>query len=339
MGWREFFGFAARPPRAIASPWSPHTLAPVLAEDILGVTGAPSVTREAAMQVPAVARARHILTSTVARLPLRVMDVRGALQQQPTFLTRTDGVVSPQLRLAWTVDDLLFHGYSLWAVERNADGSPRVVDRVPVEAWRFEADGTIVVDDEPVDDRSVLLFVGFHEGILSFGASTIATAKELESTAAKRASVPLPVVELHDTEPVDLEPHEIQAVVGAYVRGRRDPDGAVLYTPSRIDLRAHSANDSGELMIQARNASAVDVARLCGVPASLIDASNVNATLTYETTQGRNLEFVDYALSMYLQPIESRLSMDDVVPRGQRVRFDTSALISAPIPTSATVED
>jgi len=43
---------------------------------------------------------------------------------------------------------------------------------------------------------------------------------------------------------------------------------------------------------------------------------------------------------MWFEPIEARLSQDDVVPRGQRVRFDRGDIAApTPSPTGPTVED
>ena len=79
---------------------------------------------------------------------------------------------------------------------------------------------------------------------------------------------------------------------------------------------------------------------MLGLPAAMIDASNVNSTLTYETMQGRNLEFRDYSLALYTGAIAARLSMDDVTPARTRIGFDSSELIApAPTPTGPTTED
>jgi hypothetical protein len=72
----------------------------------------------------------------------------------------------------------------------------------------------------------------------------------------------------------------------------------------------------------------------------MIDASNVNASLTYETLEGRGGEYVDRSLPLYLGPIDARLSLDDATEPGTRVRADVSALVAAtPNPTATPTED
>lgn len=347
MGLREFFfgpPVAAFQPTSLASPWSDNgSLARIVASDVLGVTnpGQRVTTRAGAMAIPAVQRGRNLLVGVIAGLPLRALDQAGPLATQPRWLTRTDSVLSPQHRMAWTVDDLLFSGWSLWAVQRGYGDEILSAARVPIDRWRFDNDGQVLIDDRPVDDSSVVLIPGLSEGILAHGGETLAIAKRLETSAESRARSPIPAVELHNTDDsMPLTNDEASALVQSYVKARSNPDGAVLYTPSQIQMIAHGAGGEADMMIQARNSSAIDVARLMGIPASLIDASNVNSTLTYETSLGRNSEFIQHCLSLYTGAIESRLSMDDVVPRGQRVRFDMTGLSQpGPISTGVPTDD
>jgi hypothetical protein len=72
----------------------------------------------------------------------------------------------------------------------------------------------------------------------------------------------------------------------------------------------------------------------------VLDAVQVGASLTYETTQGRNQEWIDYGLQLYVDAVTSRLSMDDVVPQGVRSAFDLSSLTTPAAPaTGPATED
>jgi hypothetical protein len=72
----------------------------------------------------------------------------------------------------------------------------------------------------------------------------------------------------------------------------------------------------------------------------MADATNAGASLTYETTAGRNGQFIDYGVGLYMDAIAARLSMDDVVPRGQRTAFDVTQLtVTSPLPTGAPTDD
>lgn len=322
----------------IRSPWGVGDLTRIVVADIFGTAAVP-VTRGEAMAVPAMARARHLLTGTLAGAPLRAYRGAAELPDQPPWLYRTDGPTSPWHRMLWTVDDLLFSGWSLWAVARGADGAVLDAARVPTERWSFDDQGRVRYDDDVLDPSTVLLIPGPHEGLLTFAANTLRAARRLEDAVASRAANPVPVTELHDTDDAPLEAEEVDELLADWRAARSDPDGAVAYTPARIELRTHG-DAAGDLLVQARNASAIDVARHAGIPAAMVDASNVNSTLTYETLQGRNLEFADYALALYAGAISARLSLDDVVPRGVRVALDLSQLTTpTPAPGGAPLED
>src|SRR5690606_19684720 len=96
--------------------------------------------------------------------------------------------------------------------------------------------------------------------------------------------------------------------------------------------------DDSQMFIEGRNAVRLDFANLTNIPASLLDGSTATASLTYTTAEGQKSSFHEQSLRYWSAPIEHRLSMDDVVPRGQRVRFDISYTTQVP-PTGEPGED
>lgn len=330
--------------RGIRSPWATGALNQLVWADILDAELLP-VTRGVAMTVPSVAKARHLLVTYIAGVPLRAMRGTDVLpvDQQPTFLYRTNGASTPWHRMAWTIDDLLFNGWSLWAVTRGArDGNTYgpILDatRVPPEWWTFNDDGRIEVNGSEVREDEVILFAGPAEGLCEFAAGTIRAARNIELAWAGRVRSPIPVVELHQTTDDELTDDEVDELLAAYIAARQDPNGAVVYTPNGIDLRVHGEQASSYL-VEARNAVRLDVANMTGLPGESLDGSLSTASLTYTTQEGTRTEVGD-ALRMWFEPIEARLSQDDVVPRGQRVRFDRGDLVAPiPSPTGPNVED
>lgn len=323
----------------IRSPWVTGQLTQIAWRDLLGTELQP-VSRGEAMGIPAVARARHLLTNDAARCPLEVWADQDQVTAAGAWLQRTNLPTSPQHRIVWTVDDLIFYGWSLWIVRREAGPDSAIVDaaRCPFEWWTFGEGGTVLVNSEPVPASQVLLIPGYHEGILASSARTIRGARELETQWAQRAANPIPGVELHQTTDDQLEDHEIRDLITDWKTALSDSGGAVAWTPRSIEVRTHGTAAT-DLLVQGRNAAAIDSARAVGVPAAMIDASNVNSTLTYETLSGRNLQYVDQSLSLYLGPIEARLSLDDVTPAGTRVRANTSAITTQILPAGAPAKD
>lgn len=329
---------AAAPPvpREFVTPWGQSDLSRFVWQDVFGVDY-PINSREAAMRIPALARGRNLIVSSIARNPLRALAVDTPLATQPTWTYACDGGASPQLRMAWTVDDLIFHGASLWSRRNGADstgGFPLACDRINIDEWEITDDLVIEVNGVEADPSEVILIPGFHEGILSFGVDTLADTRSLYAAVRARLKNPHPTLDLHQEDGVDLLEEEIDALLDRWRTARQDPNGAVGFTSRHIKANVLESSDSNQLMIESRNAAAVDVARLLGLSASLLDATTPTASLNYETTQGRNVELVDRDLGLYMDPITARLSMDDVTPHGTRIGFNTAALTGATNPAT-----
>lgn len=348
----------------IASPWGgPSHLQRLVAEDVFG-SDMPVNTRAAAMRIPAVARGRNLLVSTICRLPLVSLSATQLLPRrpattapaaewqtyadelgafnlgQPSWLYRTDDGTSPELRLAWTVDDLIFYGASCWWRRNGSDRFPLTAGRINQADWSIDEDNRVVVDGVPQDDRDVILFYGLHEGVLTHGVDAIRDARQLQAIVRKRLKNPIPAIDLHYTGATDLTDPQIDALVERWAKARDGENGGVGFTNKWVEAKEMGKDGDAQLMIEARNAASLDLARMIGVSAGRLDATTPKASLNYETTTGRNQEFIDFDLALYMTPITARLSMDDCVPRGSRVAFDLSDFIaSAPSVTGPSNQD
>lgn len=349
------------PAAQVLSPWAHDDsfLERVVVPDIWPATEPRPMTRGEAMQVPAVSRSRHLICATLAALPLVALrgDVPLADADQPYWCYGTDGQLgdlddddrvryglytgqSPFQRMLSTADDLLFCGWSLWLVTAAAaaDGRPLRMVRIPYGLWDIDQNGHIVDQDgHPFDADRVVLIEGPHEGVLSFGARTIRAASSLETTAADVARTPFRLG-VHQTSEITLTADERRELVGEVRRALADNNG-ILYTNSALELTEYRL-DSSELLVGGRQAAALDVARHMNMPGAMIDAEPTGSTLTYSNPESRNQQWIDYGLAAYTDAIGAALSMDAVVPAGQRVAFDMSSLTtSVAPPTGAPTAD
>ena len=330
---------------AIISPWQTGGPTKIVWSDVFG-TASEHITRAESMTLPAVVKARAIIAGQIAPVPLVVLDAADRLDVQPAWTQRTDGLLSPWHRMIWTVDDLIFHGWSLWGITReNNDpaGAIQTADRIPVEWWHVDPDGTIMVDSgngpEPVEAHDVILIPGPSEGMLKFATRSIRGAVLLEEAWVKRSRNPIPLVELHETVDGGLEEGDAETLVSDFIAAREDKNGMVSFTPNAIELRAHGET-APQLAIEGRNFVKVDVANFTNLPAAALDGSLSTASLTYSTQEGARNEIADYALAYWSDPIAARLSQDDVTPPGTRIRFDFAQLRSTtPRPTGPIVKD
>lgn len=336
-GLLEYGGANSRPqstPEAIASPWSTGSLQSIVWSDIFGGSYK-RVTRAEAMRVPAIAKGRGLICGTLARQPLVAYKGAEKVATQPAWLYRPTTDVSPYQRMLWTLDDLLFGGSSLWTVERGAQGQIIDAIRVPPEWWEIDPDGRILVYGQPVDRASVLYFEGPQDGLLDIASDDIRAASAMSKAWADRVKSPVPMVELHITDPEkNLTQDESNDLAASWESARANGGGTAV-TPAQIEARVHGTV-TADLYVEGRNASRLDFANYLNVPASLLEGSTATASLTYSTQEGTRNEFLDYTLAYWAAAIEARLSMDDVVPRGQRVAFDLSYFTTTPPPSGPT---
>jgi hypothetical protein len=339
MGWlQRIIGLAESPPLTtgtgmVQSPWSdPGNLTKVVLEDIVGaVEGIQVLTRSQAMMVPAVQRARGLVAGTLSRYPLKAYKGDDELPEQPAWLYRTDTDVPPRQRLLWTLDDLIFYGHALWVVSRGAQGQILDAARAPIQRWSLNDKGGIDFEEAPGRKRTLarseyIYFRSPQDALLSAGALAVRTALAVQKGTSARAASPVPLINLELTDDWDRDEDELKRVQANWATARASENGAVAVTP--VGIKAVEMGKAGaDYMESARNASRIDIANIVGIPASELDGSLETSTLTYTTTEGNRNRLHD-GLEMWRTAIEDRLSMDDVVPRGQRVGIDVTALIS-----------
>jgi len=349
IGRDRFRGIASTFNLGVRSPWADGSLSAIIWSDLIGqdVFEALPLTREQAISIPAVSKARNLLVSTIAPWPLRAFrrnddGTDEETTRQHPWLYRTNGTESPYDRMAWTVDDVIFYGASLWVVERGAadkDGRRPILaaERCPIDKWTV-TDGHILVDEQDIPDEEIILFNPPFEGLLRLGNRTLRGAIDTENAWTGRMRNPIPLVELKVTDDSNLTQEEVEAYVKAWAAARRDPNGAVNFTPPGIELVVHG-DIKPELFQEARNGIRTDVGSYVNIRASMLDGTIGIDSLTYTTKDGEKNLFYELDVPFWSDPIEGALSQDNCVPRGQRVRFDKYAAYNLPVSTGVPTED
>lgn len=282
-------------------------------------------TRASAMRVGSVAAARNRIVGPIAGMPLVAV---GAGADAP-ILAQPERGRCRTITLAWTVDQMLWHGRAWWQiVERRQDGRPQaVVLRVEESIAYDPARGTVTVDGgPPLLESEFIRLDAMHEGVLATGSEVITRAVLVEAAAAKASDNPVPSIELHQTDGPPLSSSQIDELVGRWSRARRGANGGVAYTSPTVEVKSHGVA-AEQLLITGRNAAALDVARQFGLPAWALDVSVEGSSLTYSNVPSRSRELLDYTLRPYMDAIEGRLSMPDVTPPGTEVRLDPLRLL------------
>jgi hypothetical protein len=344
---------------AVSLPFSPYTPAPqwpqFVIDDVIGeeLQNLP-LSRSQAIAIPAVSKARNLLVSTIAKFPLRAIRVDGETGAETdvttdhSWLYRTRGPVSPYERMAWTVDDLVFHGVSLWLLDR---GSPAGEDRrrpilnaewCPTAAWTLgpDEDGNlaVLVNGVPIADDRYMLINSPFEGLLNVGMRTLRGARDVEDAWVGRARNPIPMIVLTVADGANVSEAELKVLVDTWAAARTKPNGAIGALPEGVTIEVFGELKP-ELFVEGRNSIRTDVGSFVNVRVAMLDGTSGIDSLTYTTKDGERNSFYEFDVPFYTDPIAARMSLDDIVPRGTRIRFDMYEAFNLPAATGPRVED
>lgn len=287
--------------------------------------------RQTAMSVPAVARARNIICSTIASLPLEGYNkFTGAHVMPQQLIHQPDARVPGSAIYAWIAEDLLFHGVAYGQVldmYASTDGGrvrqwTRVApDRVTqklnanqTEIIGYQVDGSIVPN---TGIGSLIVFNGLDEGLLSRAGRTIRAALELEKAAELYAKEPVPTMVLKSNG-TNLTPERISKLLESWKVSRSTR--ATAFLNADVELQAMGFDPAKLQLNEARQYVATEIARAAGIPAYFLSAETTS--MTYSNAISERKSLVDFSLRPVLTAIEQRLSMSDFVPYGTEIRFD-----------------
>ncbi|ERH31095.1 phage portal protein, HK97 family [Actinomyces sp. oral taxon 877 str. F0543] len=313
---------------ALSSPWADR--AALQAMTVAHLTGADlealPPTRADAMTVAAVAKGRNLIASSIAKCPLVGMRGNEVMPDAPAILVQPEAGRPRFHTITWTVDAMIFYGRAWWCVTDWSEGRPCRVQWVPEWEAVPTTDGASLTSafGRRVDPAHVIRIDAHHEGILTYAGPRIRSAMRLDRAALTASTNPVPSVELHQVSGTPLTAEEGRKLTADYADQRRRH--GVSYTNQSIETRTHGAQPEN-LLVDGRKAAALDIARVLGLPAWTVDASVEGTSLTYSNVPSRNRELIDYGLDPYMSAIAERLSMDDILPRGQWARFNTDALL------------
>ena len=316
---------------------------------VLNTNGA-AITRATAMQVPAVAKALKTYTAPISAFGLREYRNDEPIAARP-FLTCPCNTLPYSAVMARTVTDLLLHDRAYWLVtSRDWQGYPtnimimRVEDVNDLYVSNTGIDPNVYPPSDPfyhlgqrVPTADVIKFYGDGTGgWLKTGASAINTAAALEGAVLMYAQSPVAQVVLKNTG-ADLPADQVDALLEAWETARADHSTA--YLNSTLEAHAMGINPSEMQLTEARNAAAVQIARVANLDPIWTGAGVPGSSLTYSNRVDLYRQLLDTALTPVMRNISERLSMQDVTPRGHSVRFDTTEFLrSNPIELASLVQ-
>lgn len=294
-----------------------------------------SVSRADALAVPGVTRSIDLMASTVGSLPIEKFRHDGGKHHRiPVgWLETPETTLRPRFNtLVDTCRDLILEGAAYWLVnKRDATGKPAGV--VYAEAgqigFRTDNEGNLTGCDykgRQYRAADIIQFHGHHDGIRHHGANIIRTALALENAAKRYAETPLPSQMIRNVSNYEMSDEEIAALLADVKRARQE--SAIGYLNAGAELQTFGFDPGQMQLVEARMYTNAAIANLCGIPQHFLAGSNPSgSSLTYANVGQENRGFVDYSLRPLLAAIEQRLSMDDITPHGQTVRFSLDNML------------
>ena len=288
------------------------------------------IDRVSAMQIPSVTRCRNLLSGVLAALPLELYNEKtGAELDAPVWLNQPDIRQPRAVTIAWTIDSLLFYGCAYWFVTeveastgrpsrfewvQNTRVSP-TLDATGHEVLYYTLNGKKL----PMSGvGSLITFQGLTQGILSTGARTLQAALDLEKAASVAASTPMPSGYISNSG-ADLPEGQVQGLLAAWKSARNSRSTAFL--TSTLSFTPTNFSPKEMLYVEGIQNSALQVARLCNIPAFYLSAEVQGNSMTYQNIIDGRRDLVALSLQPFISCVESRLSMDDLTPRGNCVKM------------------
>ena len=287
-----------------------------------------TATRAQAMAVPTIARARGILCSTIASLPMeQYSKLDGAHLATPSVINQPDPRVPGSAIYAWIAEDLLFHGVAYGQVMEQYGDTGRVrawtriapdrvtqkLNNLQTEIIGYQVDGSVV----PTQGiGSLIVFYGLDEGLLNRAGRTIRAAHALEQAAETFAKEPVPLQVLKSNG-TNLPAERIAKLLESWRTSRLTKSTAFLNAD--VELQALGIDPAKLQLNEARQYVALELARACNLPAYFVSAETTSMTYSNTTSERRGL--IDFSLRPILTAIEQRLSLADFVPSTTEIRF------------------
>ena len=254
--------------------------------------------RNRAMSVATISRARDLMASVIACMPLKMYnemwngDEMEQIDIAPrTWLRQPDPGVTYNFLMAWTFDDLFFFGRAFWYITaRTQDGYPTSFTRLPAGSvnttdqagpvW-YGPSKEIYFQGQMLDPKDVVQFLSPVQGITYMSEQTVATALKLEAARYRNAESSIPAGVLKQTGGEPLSATELADLASAFNAARATNQTAALN--EFLSYTETTATPDKMLLIDAANYQALECARLTNVPPYLVGVST--GSYSYQSSE------------------------------------------------------
>jgi hypothetical protein len=299
---------------------------------------APRITRREALQVPAVMRGRNLICGTLATLPIHVRDTDRHIATPTTLFEQIDPDVPNVVTYANTYEDLLFEGTAWWRVtafgwhdypvyaEHIGTSRINVVGWLPpVNGVGPQATGSVYVDGYPVPDNQLIRFDSPNPPLLVHAARAIRAALALDQSASRYATENLPLGYFTPKEGVRFNEDDTH-VTGILDKWETSRSRRVwAFVPGMLEAKTLQFNAEQIQLADQRQHAVLEIARAIGVDPEDLGVSTTSRT--YQNSEQRRQDMLDFTFAAYRAAMEQRLSMRDVLPQGYEAKVNLDSFL------------
>ena len=318
--------------------------------------GSSKISEEEALSISSVAAATDLITSTIARLPVKLykQGEKGeyvSIEDSRTFLLNNE---PNHLQTAITLKkriilDYLLHGNSyiypewqrndLMAIHhipaRNINVEKYVNKNLP-----FVVNGVIKVvgaDASMVEflpDDLMIILKNSEDGLQSSGVLDLNSEllnlalnqQEYSSSLLENGSLPMAIL----STPSKLSDKAMERITkswrSAYQGGKNA--GKTVVLEDGMDYKPVSLNPNELDLSTSKNSTLSDIARVFGIPESMLNAD----ANKYNSNEQNNLHFLQYTLEPVITAFESALNksllLEEEKKKGYSFRFDRDSILA-----------
>ena len=310
-----------------------------------------------ALSVPTVSRSRDLIAGLIGSLELKHYSKQWMgdnyeeiyLPLEP-WMERPDPKVSRSFFFVNIFTDLFMYGVAYAYITRRyapqgsgAQGFPAAFTWLPASNMSstkqtgypqfYGPSDELEFNGQPIDVNNVVQFISPIEGILKIGARAINTSIYLDQAADRYAQLETVPGYLQQILGEDLSGEDLGSLASAWAQARKQ--NAIGALSSQVEFREYKQNPQ-EVISEQRKYQALEMARLCNIPAYLVSAPTEGASMTYQNAQQARQDLYLFGARIYLDCIEQTLSADNILPRGRYVEFDIDDYMEENLNDTAT---
>jgi hypothetical protein len=295
-----------------------------------------------AINIPTISRARDLICSMIGALTIKQYSWRWNATEQEyekaympddVWFDQPDPNVTRNFILSWTADDMIFYGRAFWVVtKRFGNGFPAEFTWIPAAdvqtrdqagpQW-FGPSKQITFNGLDLNPADVVQFLSPIQGLLSMGARSIRTARNLDESAERfaRNQIPSGVLKQVDGEPMSSE--ELANMAAAFAEAREA--NAIAALNQFVSFEPQYVDPSKMQSVESREHQALEMARIANIPPYLVGINT--SSMTYANAQQARQDLYLFGAKPFIDAMEQTLSMNNVTPRGRYIELDVKAYL------------